>query len=116
MRTHTGERPYPCKMCNKAFRSSSNLSQHIKSFHPDDRAVNVETVTEDNFVACEVSFEEDEEKCLKAADGSDSIVVEQIQTTTSEINNENEIIFVKEEIDKSFEDIKAESFEVKEEF
>ena len=115
MRTHTGEKPYPCKMCNKAFRTSSNLSKHIKSFHPNENP-NVQPVIEDNFISCDVPLEEDKKKVFKEADNSDNLVVEEVQTaTTGEVNNEesyqSEMLFVKEEEDNKFEEIKAESLE-----
>ena len=120
MRTHTGEKPYPCKMCNKAFRTSSNLSKHIKSFHPNENP-NVQPVIEDNFISCDVPLEEDKKKVFKEADNSDNLVVEEVQTaTTGEVNNEesyqSEMLFVKEEEDNKFEEIKAESLEFKEVF
>nr|XP_032810747.1 zinc finger protein 40-like isoform X2 [Petromyzon marinus]XP_032810748.1 zinc finger protein 40-like isoform X2 [Petromyzon marinus] len=31
VRSHTGERPYPCSICNSAFKTKSNLSKHMKS-------------------------------------------------------------------------------------
>lgn len=30
IRSHTGERPYTCTVCNKSFARSANLSEHIK--------------------------------------------------------------------------------------
>lgn len=35
MRTHTGIRPYPCKMCNKAFTNSTSLSVHMLTHSGD---------------------------------------------------------------------------------
>ena len=120
MRIHTGDKPYPCKMCNKAFRTSSNLSKHIKSFHPDsDKNLNIQPVIEDNFVSCDVSLEED--KVFKEAKKSENLEFKEVQTntTTGEVNKEesyqSEVLFVKEEIDNSFEEIKDESIEFKEE-
>ncbi len=114
MRTHTGEKPYPCKMCNKAFRTSSNLSKHIKSFHPNENS-NVKPVIKDNFVSCDIPLEEDKEKVFKEAHNSDNLVFEEVQTFNGEVNNEDsyhsEVLFVKEEVDNKFEEIKAESLE-----
>jgi hypothetical protein len=30
MRTHSGERPYQCKFCRKAFSDSSTLTKHMR--------------------------------------------------------------------------------------
>jgi len=30
MRTHSGERPYQCKYCRKAFSDSSTLTKHMR--------------------------------------------------------------------------------------
>ncbi|XP_023240166.1 zinc finger protein 808-like [Centruroides sculpturatus] len=34
LRTHTGEQPYACKICNEKFRFSPQLIRHQKKFHP----------------------------------------------------------------------------------
>lgn len=31
MRTHTGERPYRCKMCSRGFADSSTLTKHLRT-------------------------------------------------------------------------------------
>lgn len=32
VRTHTQERPYVCRYCNKAFSRSDNLAQYVSSW------------------------------------------------------------------------------------
>ena len=35
MRTHTGERPFPCPYCPYRATQTNNLKRHIMSNHPD---------------------------------------------------------------------------------
>lgn len=36
MRTHTGEKPYKCKYCDRAFAQSNDLMKHLKSHLGDN--------------------------------------------------------------------------------
>lgn len=42
MRTHSGERPYQCKFCRKAFSDSSTLTKHMRVHSGGERDIDDE--------------------------------------------------------------------------
>ena len=34
-RTHTGERPFPCPVCDARFSLRGNMTKHVARMHPD---------------------------------------------------------------------------------
>lgn len=37
MRSHTGEKPFPCTLCDKRYREAKALRRHVSSAHMDER-------------------------------------------------------------------------------